>query len=58
MKTLRALVAAGGTALGGAGIAVAALNVSGQSPRLLTAGVLAAVVGTGLGALGLRRLAG
>jgi len=56
MKMLLPLFVAAALSLGGAGVAVAALNLHTSSPRLLGAGIIAAVVGTLFGALGLHRL--
>jgi len=56
MRTLLSLLIAGSLALAGGGVAVAGLNLHTGSPRLLGAGIAAALLGTIVGALGLRRL--
>jgi flagellar motor component MotA len=56
MKLVLAFLIAASLALGGAGVAVAALNLRTESPRLLSAGVAAAILGTLAGTLGLYRL--
>jgi len=58
MKTRLSLVVAFSIALGGSGIAVAALNIGTHSPRLLGAGIIAAVIGIALGGIVLGRLVG
>ena len=42
---LRGIISAGLIALGGAGGAVIAMNLHSSSPRLMTAGVISALVG-------------
>ena len=56
MKVLLPLFTAGSLTVGGGGVAVAALNLHTVSPRLLGAGIAAAILGTLLGAVGLSRL--
>lgn len=56
MKMLLSFFIAGSLSIGGGGVAVAALNLQTQSPRLLGVGIAAAVLGTLGGAVGLRRL--
>ncbi|HUK07176.1 MAG TPA: hypothetical protein VLX09_04835 [Stellaceae bacterium] len=58
MRLILPFFIAGSLALGGAGLAIAALNLYTASPRLMSAGVAAAIVGTLLGGLGLIRLSG
>jgi hypothetical protein len=47
---------AGSLALAGGGVAVTALNLYTHSPRLVGAGIAAALVGILMGAIGLRAL--
>jgi hypothetical protein len=56
MKFILPLFIAGSLALGGGGVAVAALNLHTGSPRLLGVAIAAAVLGILFGAFGLRRL--
>jgi hypothetical protein len=56
MGYVRALLASGFIALAGAGGGVIALNLHTASPRIMTAGVLSAVVGIIGGALVLGRI--
>lgn len=56
MQAVLPFFIAGSLAIGGGGVAVAALNLHTGSPRLLGAGIAAAIVGALMGALGLARL--
>jgi hypothetical protein len=52
---LRGIISAGLIALGGAGGAVIAMNLDSSSPRLMTAGIISAVVGIVGGGISLRK---
>jgi hypothetical protein len=56
MKIMLPFFIAGSLALGGGGVAVVALNLHTASPRIMAVGIVASVLGTFCGALGLRRL--
>jgi hypothetical protein len=52
---LRGIISAGLIALGGAGGAVIAMNLHSSSPRLMTAGIISAMVGIVGGGISLRK---